>query len=63
MSKRPVVIDDLLKFKLVSDPQFSPHGSLVLFGLKTVGDKFKSVNQLWTSDLNGVCTQLTQGTA
>ena len=62
MSKRPVSIDDLLKFKLVSDPQFSPDGSKVLFGVKTVGEKFKSVNQLWVSDLAGLSAQLTQGT-
>jgi dipeptidyl aminopeptidase/acylaminoacyl peptidase len=61
MSKRPVSIDDLLSFKLVSDPQFSPDGARILFGLKTIGEKLKSVNQLWVSDLAGGCTQLTQG--
>ncbi len=63
MSKRPVSIDDLLRFKLVSDPQFSPDCGRVLFGLKTIGEKLKSVNQLWVTDLTGVTTQLTQGTA
>lgn len=61
MSKRPVEIADLLRFKLVSDPQLSPDGTSVLFGLKEVGEKYKATSHLWTVDFEGHTSQLTRG--
>jgi dipeptidyl aminopeptidase/acylaminoacyl peptidase len=61
MSKRAVTIDDLLQFKLVSDPQISEDGKRILFGIKQVLAKNKAVSQLYTVDHDGKVTQLTQG--
>ncbi|MBS1726773.1 MAG: S9 family peptidase [Armatimonadetes bacterium] len=61
MSKRAVTIDDLLQFKLVGDPQIHPTESLILFGLKTTDEKFKSTGHLHVVDFDGNIRQLTQG--
>ncbi len=53
MPKNPVAISDILKYKLVSDPQFSPDGSSILFTLKHTSEKLKGVTNLWTVDLKG----------
>ena len=61
MSKRAITIEDLLQFKLVADPHIHPIDDLVLFGLKTTDEKFKSLSHLHTVDFNGNVHQLTQG--
>jgi dipeptidyl aminopeptidase/acylaminoacyl peptidase len=46
--KRPMKIDDLFRFKRVSDPQISPDGKLVVYVLTTVDlDGNKSSSSLW----------------
>jgi dipeptidyl aminopeptidase/acylaminoacyl peptidase len=46
--KRPMRIDDLFRFKRVSDPQISPDGKLVVYVLTTVDlDGNKSSSSLW----------------
>jgi dipeptidyl aminopeptidase/acylaminoacyl peptidase len=46
--KRPMTIDDLFRFKRVSDPQISPDGKLVVYVLTTVDlDANKSSSSLW----------------
>jgi acylaminoacyl-peptidase len=61
MAKRSVEIEDLLRFKLVSDPQINQQGDLILFGMKQIKDQFKAVNHLFTVDREGKVIQLTQG--
>jgi dipeptidyl aminopeptidase/acylaminoacyl peptidase len=62
MSKRTVTIEDLLKFKLVGDPQISPDGKQILFGLKTIADKFKATSHLHLVDVKTqAVSQVTQG--
>ena len=39
MSKRPVRIEDVLRLKVVTDPQITPDGSHVLFTVRTVDAK------------------------
>ncbi len=51
--KRPVLPEDLLLYKLVSDPQISPDGSKVLFTRKHVGEKNDYVSNLWIADVSG----------
>src|SRR6516165_7484723 len=62
--KRPVQIDDLFRFKRVSDPQISPDGKLVVYVLTTVdldGNKTSSI--LWLADIEkGEQRQLTNTT-
>ena len=46
--KRPMTIDDLFRFKRVSDPQISPDGKLVVYVLTTVDlDANKTSSSLW----------------
>lgn len=61
MPKRPITAEDLLKFQIVGDPQMSPDGTRVLFSKKVTQDKFKTVSNLFSVDLDGAVTQLTQG--
>ncbi|HLO99197.1 MAG TPA: hypothetical protein VK171_11430, partial [Fimbriimonas sp.] len=60
MSKRAVAIEDLKLFRIPSSPKLSPDGTEILFSLKTLQDKNKTVSHLWMSSANGV-RQLTQG--
>ena len=61
MPKRPITADDLLRFQIVGDPQMSPDGQRVLFSKKHINDKFKSISNLFTVDLEGQVQQWTQG--
>jgi len=61
MPKRPITADDLLRFQIVGDPQMSPDGQRVLFSKKHINDKFKSISNLFTVDLDGQVQQWTQG--
>jgi dipeptidyl aminopeptidase/acylaminoacyl peptidase len=61
MPKRPISPDDLLRYILVGDPQFSPDGQLVLFTRKHINEKKHYVTNLWVSDREGNRRPLTQG--
>lgn len=52
-AERPVAPEDLLQYQLVSDPQISPDGSLVLFTRKHVGTKNEYVTNLWLVAADG----------
>lgn len=63
--KRPMTIDDLFRFKRVSDPQISPDGKLVVYVVGTVDlDGNKSSSSLWlaSTDNKGEARQLTNTT-
>jgi dipeptidyl aminopeptidase/acylaminoacyl peptidase len=61
MPKRPITADDLLRLTMVGDPQFSPDGAEILFSVKTVNKKFKTVSNLVSVDLDGRLHEWTQG--
>src|SRR5262249_47683003 len=61
--KRPIEIDDLFRFKRVSDPQISPDGKHVAYVLGTMNlEKNSSTSSLWLAptDKGGEPRQLTQ---
>ena len=61
-SKRKVQVEDLLKFKLTSDPQINDDGTRILFGVKEVNSKNQAINQLYSINAEGgKPTQLTRG--
>lgn len=65
MAKHPITIDDLFKIKLVNDPQISPDGKTVAFGLTIPDlDKDKYDTHIWLvpSDGKRPPTQFTFGT-
>ena len=52
--KRPMTVDDLFKFKRVSDPQISPDGKLVVYVVGTVDlEKNAIVSNLWLAATDG----------
>lgn len=52
--KRPLTADDLYKLQLVTDPQISPDGKQVLFGLIRVDEKTeKKYTNLWLAATDG----------
>jgi dipeptidyl aminopeptidase/acylaminoacyl peptidase len=53
--KRPMTIDDLYRFKRVSDPQISPDGSQVVYVVAEITDpaKNKSHSNLWLAATDG----------
>ena len=52
--KRPLTAEDLYKLQLVSDPQISPDGEYVIFGLMRVERKTeKKYTNLWVVPTNG----------
>ncbi len=60
--KRPMVIDDLFRFKRVADPQISPDGQWVVYALSSVVDaaRNKTSANLWLASTDGkVRRQLT----
>ncbi|WP_420629057.1 S9 family peptidase [Candidatus Leptofilum sp.] len=62
--KRPITADDLYKLELVSDPQISPDGSRIIFGLTRVDRKTeKKYSNLWLvpSDGSRPARQFTYG--
>jgi dipeptidyl aminopeptidase/acylaminoacyl peptidase len=64
MAKRPIIIDDLFKIKLVGDPQISPDGKTIAFVLTTTDfekDKYDSHIWLVPSDGRKSATQFTFG--
>lgn len=62
MAKRTIQADDLLKLAYVGDPQISPDGSRVLFGVKRVDEKNQYVSHLHVVDLStGEVKQWTHG--
>lgn len=63
MPKRPIRADDITKIQLVGDPQISPDGYRILFTKKHVGEKNKTITNLFTVDLDGHVMQWTQGTS
>ena len=60
--RRLIAPEDLLRFRLVSDPQVSPDGSDVVFVVKHVGQKNEYVSNLWmVSTDGGEPSQFTNG--
>ncbi|HYV39310.1 MAG TPA: S9 family peptidase [Gemmataceae bacterium] len=53
--KRPMTLDDLFKFKRVSDPQISPDGKWVVYTVGTVDDVAtnKTSSTLWLASTDG----------
>src|SRR5262245_46386281 len=53
--KRPMVIDDLFRFKRWSDPQISPDGTQVVYVAAEITDpaKNKSHSNLWLAATDG----------
>jgi dipeptidyl aminopeptidase/acylaminoacyl peptidase len=52
--KRPLTIDDLFAFKRVADPQISPDGKLVAYGVSTVDlAANKSSSAIWLAPAGG----------
>jgi dipeptidyl aminopeptidase/acylaminoacyl peptidase len=53
--KRPMKVDDLFKFKRVSDPQISPDGTWVVYTLGTIDDvkTNKTSSTLWLASTDG----------
>jgi dipeptidyl aminopeptidase/acylaminoacyl peptidase len=53
--KRPITVDDLFKFKRVSDPQISPDGKWVVYTVGTVDDvkTDKTSSNLWLASTDG----------
>jgi len=60
MSKRPIEVEDLLKFTFVGDPQMSPLDNLVAFTHKTI-QKNKYVTQIWVAAEGEEPRPFTQG--
>ncbi|HUM68270.1 MAG TPA: S9 family peptidase, partial [Chloroflexota bacterium] len=53
-TKRPLTAEDLYNFQLVSDPQLSPDGQHVIFGLRRVDQKTeKKYVNLWLVAADG----------
>ncbi len=61
VSNRPITIEDLERFQLVSDPQPHPGDGSILFSLKRQEPKNKAITQLHLIDRNKTIRQLTQG--
>ena len=60
--KQSITPEDLLRFKLVADPQINPAGSQIVFVRQHVGDKNEYVKNLWTVDVaKGEPQQFTSG--
>ena len=61
--KRRVVPEDLLKYRILSDPQISPDGSRIAFVEKRAGEKNEYVTNLWmvSTDGKGEPRQFTSG--
>lgn len=54
LEKRPICAEDLYKFELVSDPQLSPNGAHVIFGVTHVDHKTeKKYTNLWLVATDG----------
>jgi dipeptidyl aminopeptidase/acylaminoacyl peptidase len=52
--KRPMTIEDLYRFKRVSDPQISPDGGMVAYVLTTVDlDGNRSLSNIWLASTSG----------
>jgi dipeptidyl aminopeptidase/acylaminoacyl peptidase len=52
--KRPMTVEDLLRFKRVSDPQISPDGKLVVYGVGTVDMEANKIpSSLWLAPADG----------
>lgn len=51
MPKRPIRIEDLTRFRHVSEPRIHPDGSRILYSLKELGEKNKNRIHLFTVDL------------
>lgn len=50
---RHITPEDLLQLCFVGDPQISPDGSRLLFSRRHVGEKNKTISQLWTVAVSG----------
>ncbi len=61
MPTHPAQPEDLLSLVVLGDPQISPDGKLILFTHKSVGEKNKTVTNLWTVDMRCRTKQWTQG--
>src|SRR4051794_39886670 len=64
-AKRPMIVDDLFRFKRAADPQISPDGKLVAYALTTVdlpGNKTSSTIWLAAADGRTPPRQLTNTT-
>ena len=48
--RRPVTPEDLLRFRIVSDPQIAPDGRRIVFVEKHVGQRNEYVSNLWIVD-------------
>ncbi|MFH0850062.1 MAG: hypothetical protein V1924_03880, partial [Candidatus Bathyarchaeota archaeon] len=63
MAKRSIKVEDLRKFKFVSDPQMRPDGTRVAFVLSTINhDEDRYERHIWMADTEtGELTQFTGG--
>jgi dipeptidyl aminopeptidase/acylaminoacyl peptidase len=63
MSKRKIKIDDLRRFKFVSDPQVSPDGEVIAFVLSTINHEEDIYERhIWMADCkSGKAEQFTHG--
>src|SRR5829696_9358046 len=53
-ARRPLKIDDMTRFRNVSDPQISPDGQWVAYTVSTVNEKEdKSNSHIWMVNING----------
>lgn len=61
MPKRPVALEDVLRFKLAGDTQISPDGRKVVFCVKQIDqEKNKYFSSLWMADTEtGECREFT----
>ena len=63
MAKRSIKVEDLRKFKFVSDPQMRPDGTRVALVLSTINhDEDRYERHIWMADTEtGALTQFTSG--
>jgi len=63
MAKRRIKVEDLRRFKFVSDPQISPDGSMIAFVLSTIDhEEDRYDRQIWMAETKtGTLRQFTHG--
>lgn len=63
MAKRRIKVEDLRRFKFVSDPQINPSGSCIAFVVSTINyEEDKYERHIWTADTHTAkLVQFTQG--
>jgi dipeptidyl aminopeptidase/acylaminoacyl peptidase len=63
VTRRPITIEDLLRFMTVGNPEISPDGGQIVFTVRTVDtEKNRYLSHLWLADVeNGSVSQFTYG--